>query len=327
MRLAETTRGGMVESTHNGVIAVVDVSGKIVATAGNPGLFAFFRSSAKPFQAIGVIESGAADRFGFTPAELALCCASHNGDRSHQDQVAAMLAKLGLDESFLQCGIPRAYFGDLAVTPLQCDCSGKHTGMLATCLQKGYPIDSYLDAGHPLQMEIRRNVAELCRVAPESLAVAIDGCSVPTFGTSVSGFALAFASLAAPEDAPAGAGREHATALTRLREAMISAPENVAGEGDLVTDLMRAGGGEIVAKSGAEGLICLGIPRRRIGIAIRVADGSFRSHAAIVLALLRELNLVDETILAAIAGRHSLELRNHNGRRVGDIRAAFTLSM
>ena len=323
-RIAEVTRGGVVESTHEGTIVVVNTAGETIAAAGDPDQFAYFRSSAKPFQAIGVIESGAADRFGFTPAELALCCASHNGTKNHQDQVVAMLAKLGLDESALQCGIPRAYFADRAVTPLQCDCSGKHTGMLATCLQKGYPIDSYLEPTHPLQVEIRRYVGELCRVAPESLALATDGCSVPTFGTAIRGFALAFAALAAPESAPAGAGLEHAATLNRLREAMISAPANVAGEGELVTTLMRAGGGEIVAKSGAEGLICLGIPKKQIGVAIRIADGSFRAHPAVVLDVLRQLKLVEAPIIDSIAGAHSLQLRNHNGIHVGDIRAAFT---
>ncbi len=149
---------------------------------------------------------------------------------------------------------------------------------------------------------------------------------ITTGGTLVLGFSLAFAALAAPDAAPARAGREHAAALNRLREAMISAPVNVAGEGELVTTLMQVGGGEIVAKSGAEGLICLGIPKRQIGIAIRVADGSFRSHPAIVLAVLQQLDLVDEAIIAAIAAAHSLEQRNHNGRHVGDIRATFSFS-
>lgn len=326
VRLADVTRGGMVESTHDGTVVVVDATGDLIAAAGGPEQLAFFRSSAKPFQALTVVESGAADRFGFTPPELALCCASHHGEQQHQDQVAAMLAKLGLDEGALQCGIPHAYFGDLAVTPLQCDCSGKHTGMLAACLQRGYPIDSYLEPTHPLQIEIRGYIAEVCRVAPESLVLATDGCSVPTFGTSVNAFALAFAALAAPEAAPAGAGREHAPALNRLREAMIAAPANVSGAGSFVTDLMEIGDGEIVAKSGAEGLICLGIPKHQIGIAIRVADGSFRSHPAIVTAVLRQLKLVDDAIIDAILARHPLELLNHNGRHVGDIRATFNLS-
>ncbi|MEA2527027.1 MAG: hypothetical protein QOF73_4254, partial [Thermomicrobiales bacterium] len=166
--LAEVTRGGAVESVHAGTIAVVATDGRLVAWAGDVERFAYFRSSAKPFQAIPVVESGAADAFGFTPAELALCCASHHAERHHQREVAAMLAKLGLTEDALQCGIAlpsddeeagRILSGLVPPSPLQCDCSGKHTGMLATCLHLGYPIDSYLEPEHPLQRMIRGIVA------------------------------------------------------------------------------------------------------------------------------------------------------------------------
>ncbi len=166
--LAEITRADRVESIHTGAIAVVDTSGKLVAHAGDAEMFLYFRSSAKPFQAIPVIESGAADQFGFTPAELALCCASHNAEEIHQSQVLAMLAKLGLGESALQCGAPmpsdedafaKVQLGETAKSPLQCDCSGKHSGMLAACLALGLPIDTYLDPAHPLQVQIKALVA------------------------------------------------------------------------------------------------------------------------------------------------------------------------
>src|SRR5262249_52393777 len=147
--LAEVTRGEAVESVHVGTIAVVNANGDLVAWAGDPTNFAYFRSSAKPFQAIPLVESGAADAFGFTPAEMALCCASHHAEPHHQREVAAMLAKLGLTEAALRCGSPlpgdeaeqgRVLAGLVAPSPLQCDCSGKHTGMLATCRHLGYPI-------------------------------------------------------------------------------------------------------------------------------------------------------------------------------------------
>ncbi|MGI8474914.1 MAG: asparaginase, partial [Thermomicrobiales bacterium] len=280
--LAEMMRGGVVESVHEGTIVVVGVGGELVASAGDPETFAFFRSSAKPFQAIPLIESGAADRFGFTPAELALCCASHNGEPRHQEQVLAMLRKLGLDDGALRCGIVlpgdepeagRILAGLKAPSPLQCDCSGKHTGMLAACLHLGFPIDSYLEPEHPLQRRIREVVAEVCRIDPASMPLATDGCSVPTFGASVRAYATAFAALAAPGEAPAGAGREHAAALDRLRSAMIAHPGNVAGVKELVTDLMELGAGGIVAKSGAEGLLCLGFPGRGVGAGGRRGSG------------------------------------------------------
>src|SRR4051794_9113937 len=192
--LCEITRGDRVESLHYGAIAVVDRDGNLVHSIGDPDLFLYFRSSAKPFQAIPVVESGAADRFGLTPGDLALCCASHHAEYGQQQQVLAMLAKLGLDDSALQCGAPlpsdqeemaKVILGERARSPLQCDCSGKHTGMLAACLQLGYPIDGYLEPEHPLQQQIKKLVAEVCRIAEDDIVVGTDGCSVPTFGSSI----------------------------------------------------------------------------------------------------------------------------------------------
>jgi L-asparaginase II len=333
--IAETTRGGITESVHYGVVAAVDATGEIVAAAGDPEQVVFFRSSAKPFQAIPVIESGAADAFGLTPAELALCCASHHGSPEHQRQVAAMLAKIGLSEADLRCGCPltgdaeetsRIVLGLAARTPLQCDCSGKHSGMLATIVHEGLSRHDYLEPKHPLQQRILGIMAEVMRVPRTCILIGTDGCSLPTFGAPIQAFATAFAALAAPERVPSGAGREHATALNRLRAAMTAHPENVSAHGSFVTELMAMSGGRIAAKSGAEGLLCLAVPERELGIAIRVTDGTFRAHPAITVAVLEQLDILDAATREAILARHSPELRNHNGRLVGEIRPAFTLS-
>lgn len=332
--LAEVTRGGRVESVHAGVVAVVDVTGRLVASAGDPDQFAFFRSSAKPFQAVPLVESGAADAFGFTPAELALCCASHHAEPRHQTAVATMLAKIGLDPGALRCGtsLPsdkteaaRITAGLVPRSPLQCDCSGKHTGMLATRVHHGYPIETYPDPDHPLQRRIAAIMAEVLRLDPADLQLATDGCSLPTFGAPLRAFATAYATLAAPAHAPAGHGREHVVALGRLRAAMTAHPENVAGTNALVTNLMRLSDGRIVAKSGAEGLICLAVPERELGIAVRILDGSFRAHAVVVAAILEQLALVEPPVIAALLTAHPPLLRKHNGRPVGDIRPAFEL--
>lgn len=332
--IAETTRGGIVESVHHGVVVAVDTSGEIVAASGDPDVVVFFRSSAKPFQAIPLIESGAADAFGLTPAELALACASHYGSPEHQRQVAAMLAKIGLSEADLQCGcsLPidsdeaaRIVAGTVAPSPLQCDCSGKHAGMLAAIVHEGMSKHDYLDPAHPLQQRILGIMAEVLHLPRAEIVLGTDGCSLPTFGAPMRAFATAFAALAAPTRVSPGAGREHAAALTRLREAMTDHPENVSGHGDLVTDLMALSGGRVVAKSGAEGLICLAVPERGLGVAIRVHDGAFRVHPEVVLATLEQLDLLDAGTREAIAARHPSEIRNHNGWPVGEIRPAFRL--
>lgn len=332
--LAETTRGGMVESIHHGIVAVANPAGEIVASAGDVHQLIFYRSSAKPFQAIPVVESGAADRFGFTDRELALCCASHSGQPHHQAEVRAMLAKLGLTPEALQCGsiVPynaaegaRVQAGLETKSALMCDCSGKHSGMLAVCVHEGLPIETYIEINHPLQQRILGIMAQVLRVAVPDIVLGTDGCSLPTFGASVAACAKSWAALAAPDAVPAGFGREHAAALKRLRTAMVAAPENVAGDGELVTDMMQLAGPRLYAKSGAEGLICFALPEQQLGVAIRVLDGSFRTHPVVVAAVLRQLKALDEATLGAIAARHPAELRNHNRRLVGEIRAAVQL--
>src|ERR671921_2009665 len=314
--IAETTRGGITESVHYGVVVVVDATGEVIASAGDPETIVFFRSSAKPFQAIPVIESGAADAFGFTPAELALCCASHEGSPEHQRQVAAMLAKIGMSSADLQCGCAfpghkaeaaQVILGEIEGSPLHCDCSGKHAGMLATIVHEGLSDHDYLDPAHPLQQRILGIMAEVMRVPAEAIIPGTDGCSLPTFGAPVRAFATAYAALAAPERAPSGNGREHGAALDRLRAAMTAHPENVAGHGQLVTDLMALSDGRVAVKSGAEGLICLAVPERGLGIAIRVLDGTFRTHASLTVAVLEQLGILDDDTCDAILELHSPE--------------------
>lgn len=332
--IAETTRGGITESIHHGIVAVSDAHGEIVARAGDVDHVIFYRSSAKPFQAIPVIESGAADRFGFTDRELALCCASHSGQPHHQEEVRGMLAKIGLTPDALQCGAIVPYNDDEGArvqaglhdkSPLMCDCSGKHSGMLAVCVQEGWPIETYLDLNHPLQQRILGVMSEVIRVPVDEIVLGTDGCSLPTFGASVASFARSWAALAAPDDVDAGAGREHAEALRRLRTAMVNAPENVAGDGEFVTDLMQVTGPRLYAKSGAEGLICFALPEQQLGVAIRVMDGSYRMHPVVVASVLRQLGALDEETIVAIETRSPSRLLNHNKRHVGDLRATVRL--
>jgi L-asparaginase II len=177
-----------------------------------------------------------------------------------------------------------------------------------------------------LQQRILAIMAEVMRMPAGAIDLGTDGCSLPTFGAPLRAFATAYAALAAPERVPRGAGRAHAVALARLRAAMTAHPENVSGHGELVTDLMALSDGRVVAKSGAEGLICLAVPERELGIAIRVLDGSFRAHPVVVVAALAQLGILDPAIRDALLARHSPELRNHNGRLIGEIRPVFRLS-
>ena len=332
--LVQATRGEAVESVHAGVVVVANTAGEVVAGAGDAEQVAYFRSAAKPFQAVPLVESGGADAFGLTAAELALCCASHNGSPHHQAGVAAMLAKIGLGPEALRCGVALPYdplerarvtAGLVPRSPIQNNCSGKHTGMLAACVHLGYPLESYLEPEHPLQQRITGIVAEALRVPVGEIVIATDGCSLPSYGAPVRSFAVAFAALAAPERVAAGAGREHAAALNRLRAAMAAHPANIGGEGEPDTDLMVASGGRVVAKIGAEGLLCLALPEHGLGVAIKVADGSFRPLAVAAAAVLGQLGLLERAAIEGYLERQSPTIENHNGLAVGELRAAFRL--
>ncbi len=335
-RLADVTRGEIVESVHHGVVVAVDRSGHVVGQAGDPQHVAYFRSSAKPFQAIPVVESGAADAFGFSESDLAFCCSSHNAEPAQQEAVATMLAKIGLGETALRCGIAAPYdemeaarvkAGLVAPSQLQCDCSGKHAGMLATCVHLGWPIESYLEQEHPLQRWIRSIMAEVLRLDEDSILLAPDGCSVPTFGAPMRAFATAYAAFADPEAAPAGHGWEHAAALLRLRAAMIAHPNNVAGHGELDTDLIEVTGGRVVAKLGAEGLLCLSVPQRGLGVAIRVLDGSERARRVAAVAALQQLRVLAPAEVDVLRERQDPSITNFNGWRVGEMRPSFQLEV
>lgn len=332
--VAEVTRGSLVESAHHGVVVAASVDGEVLASAGDPDHPAYFRSSAKPFQAVPLVESGAADRFGFTEEELALCCSSHDAMPWQQEKVRGMLAKIGLPVTVLRCGVAPPYDEREAArvtldlvrkSAVQCDCSGKHTGMLATCLHRGYPIETYLEPDHLLQREILSVMAAALRLPEGEIRTAPDGCSVPTFGAPVRSFALAFATLARPDDAPEGAGRRHAAALNRLRTAMTAYPQCIAGPGELDTDIMEVTHGRVVAKLGAEGLLCLAVPDRALGIAISILDGTERARGPVAVAALEQLGLLSSGERDELRKRQVPPVTNFNGWTVGEMRTAFTL--
>lgn len=330
--LTEVTRGECTESLHLGVAVAVDVTGATIAAAGDPELVAYFRSSAKPFQAVPCVESGAADTYGFSTTELAIGCASHNATPQHQQEVAGMLDKIGLREEHLRCGFAppfdeqekaRITLGLVPRSQIQCECSGEHAAMLAVCRRLGFPLDSYVEADHPLQKRVRQIIAAVLRLNEDDIMLAVDGCSLPTFGAPVRAFATAYATLAVPERAPAGAGRELAPALNRLRAAIVAHPEQISDDGVLDTDLIRLSGGRIVAKLGAEGLLCMAVPERALGIAIKAVDGTPRALGPAAIAALEHFQLLEPSVLAELRNRHSPPVSNFRGQAVGEMRPAL----
>ena len=344
--LVEVTRGGRVESIHYGALAVVDARGNLVAHAGDPDLATYLRSTAKPFQLLPLVEgeqettphvttaqaSSGARRFGFTDQELAVMAASHSGEPRHVETVQAILAKIGLGEGELQCGAhwPANESASRALresgrqpTPIHNNCSGKHAGMLAQCLARGLSTHDYLDPGHPVQVAIRQTLAEMSGVAADAIGVGIDGCSAPCFALPLRACAQAFARLADPS----GLHQPRGDAVRRIVSAMTAYPEMVAGEGRLDTDLMRAAGGALLSKGGAEGYHGLAVLPTGLGIALKIVDGNGQRGAGpVAIEALRQLGALDAEATTRLRDHHCPALKNHRGLEVGEVRPIFRLA-
>ncbi len=330
--LVEVTRGGRVESIHYGALAVVDARGNLVAHAGDPDLVTYLRSTAKPFQLLPLVESSGAHRFGFTDQELAVMAASHSGEPRHVETVQGILAKIKLGEAGLQCGAhwPTSESASRALreagrqpTPIHNNCSGKHAGMLAQCLARGLSTHDYLDSGHPVQVAIRQTLAEMSGVAADVIGIGIDGCSAPCFALPLRACGQAFAHLADPS----GLSQPRLAAVRRIVSAMTAYPEMVAGEGRLDTDLMRAAGGTLLSKGGAEGYHGLAVLRAGLGIAIKIVDGhGQRGAGPVAIEALRQLGALDAEAIARLRDQHRPVLKNHRGLEVGEVRPIFRLA-
>ena len=335
--LVEVTRGSITESRHRGHVVAVDGDGQIVAQLGAPETVTYLRSSAKPLQAIPLVATGAADRFKFSPQEIAVACGSHSGERLHEETVAAMLDKIGLEAGALKCGAHEPFSREAALElrergeqprVLQNNCSGKHTGMLALALHLGAPTETYDQPDNPVQLAIARTVAEFSGVPLEDIAIGVDGCGVPVFGVTVRAMALMYARLVAP---PAGFDAQTRAACTRLVSAMRARPELVGGTKERFdTELMRAAPG-VISKVGAEGVYTVGVEPcaawpRGLGLALKIEDGEDRrARPTVVIESLRQLGVLNTTVLEQLAPYSKFAVRNHRGDAVGEVRASFEL--
>jgi L-asparaginase II len=326
--LAVVTRGDAVDAVHYGSVAVVDRDGNVLFAAGDPWYLTTTRSALKPFQAMAFVAAGGVERFGYAPAQVALLCASHSGEPRHVDAVADMLARAGLSAADLQCGTHAPGYFDARgevpppppYSPLAHNCSGKHGGMLAHCVQCGWPTQTYLAFDHPLQQAIRRAVAHFLATPEDELAAGIDGCSAPNYAVPLARLAQGFARLAADRD-----DAEYGQAPAILADAMTAHPEMVSGENRNDLALMRAGRGDWVTKIGAEGVQAIGIRSRGWGIAVKVVDGAKRGLHPATVATLDALGLLDAAQRTALAPWREPAVRNYRGIVTGGVRATLVL--
>lgn len=325
--LVEVWRGTAVESRHAGAIAVADADGELLLALGDVRQPIFPRSAVKVLQAVPLVESGAADAFGLCNSELAVACSSHSGDRVHLEAVRSLLAKAGLDESYLACGahwpvsdrtMRELLQAGRVPRPLHNNCSGKHAGMLAASVHLGFEPRGYERADHPLQVMIASIISETCGIALTRNGMAIDGCSVPTWSLPISTLAQGFARLATGRGMP----RARARAARRLLEACFAEPVLVAGEGRFDTIAMRALAPKLFVKGGAEGVHCAALPELGLGIALKIDDGAKRgterAFAEVLAAILPEAR-------SALAEQLEGEVLNWRGLKVGRIAAAPAL--
>src|ERR1043166_2425118 len=336
--LVEVTRGGITESRHRGHVVAVEPNGTIVAYLGAPETVTYLRSSAKPHQAIPLIASGAADRFGFSDAEVALACASHSGEPIHTRVAASMLKKIGLGPEALKCGVHEPFSAEETrrlraagekPNVLQNNCSGKHAGMLALALHLGAPTETYDEPTNPVQLAIGKAIARFSGVPIEDIAVGTDGCGVPVFGITVKAMALMYAGLVAtPEEFDEPTRK----ACARIVAAMTSHPELIGGTSDrLDTEIMRAAPGRLVSKVGAEGVYTVGILPcndwpRGLGLALKIEDGDdHRARPTVVIESLRQLGILENESLEAVARYALFPVRNRRGDVVGEVTAEFKL--
>jgi len=311
--LAAVRRGALVESVHRGRLAVCDPEGNVLEAVGDPEAYIYARSSAKPFQALPLVLSGAAEAFGLTDEELAVACASHNAEEPHLAAVRSILEKAGLTEDDLQSGVHLPLYEPVAdklirsgedPRPIHGNCSGKHAGMLAVCVHEGYETATYRDPGHPLQRRILGLIAEVCGLREDEVLIAGDNCGVPAFALPLRSLATGLARVATRNALPDGL----ALAALRIGDAMREHPFMVAGTGRFDTDLMRST--DLLVKGGAEAVLAIG-SRDGWGMVLKISDGALRGVRPVVLAALGGMGVEVPEAVSDVRGLH--------GEKVGEI--------
>ncbi len=325
--LIQTERAGVAECVHFGAVAVVNAQGRLLASAGNPRRLTFTRSTLKPFQALPFMESGGAEHWQLDTSQLAMLCASHNGEDRHVAQIDRLLAVTRLGYKRLQCGCHTPYFVELGVKgpgapydERHHNCSGKHAGFLAYCVQHRLPLETYLSSDHPLQQAIVRDLMRVMDVSASEMAPGTDGCSAPNHALPLTQLALGYARLAAGSHSPI-----FGESLAKLSHAMRSHPDLVSGSGRNDEAFMRIGRGDWVSKVGADGVQAIGSVSRQEGLAIKISDGSKPALFAAAVAAMDQLGWLDDGQRQALEPWRAASILSVKGQPVGTRRAVFDL--
>lgn len=332
--LIDLTRADTLECQHFGSVAVVDTRGKLLAHAGDPYWLAFSRSTLKALQALPFLEAGGPRHFGFGDPQIAMLCASHNGEDMHVAAVQGMLEKTGLTYKSLRCGchVPGIFSqpevappADLAYDERHNNCSGKHAGFLAYCVQHGLSLNDYIAPDHPLQQAIRRDVAQAVGMDANDLKMGIDGCSAPNYAMPLAHLARGYARLASGAR-KGGYEGEFGESFLALSEAMTAHPELVSGTGRNDLAFMRAGRGDWVTKIGADGVQVVASKSRGEAFALKVIDGNKPALHAATVEVLEQLGWLEAAQRAELKPWRAQAIINARGLQVGERRPAFQLT-
>lgn len=328
--LVNTYRGEVLDLFTTGTIAVSDAAGKLLYSVGDTSKIAFARSSAKLMQAMVPIYMGATGHYGFTEREIAQICASHSGEAIHVETVRGILQKIGLDESYLQCGVHYPFKEDVTqrmkergepALQIHNNCSGKHAGMLACAHFLGEDLDSYFQLAHPHQQRIIDTIADVCGYARDKIQLGLDGCGVPVHALSVERFAYGFARLCQPETLP----EKYQDAASQVVTAVMNNPVISSGSDRIDFKIMSRYPGEVVVKSGADGYFAGGLPKQGIGFALKTDDGNAALRNVVLIELLHQIGLIPEADLPYFAPEHKILHYNHKGELASESRAVFQL--
>lgn len=325
--LVEYTRGPLVESVHRGAVAVAHADGRLRYACGDIESPVFARSSLKPLQAIPLIETGAAEACKASDQQIALACASHNGESCHHELAGRWLADLGLTEDDLACG-PAAPMGEAALEQfyraggskgrLYHNCSGKHAGMLAVCVHCGDGVTDYQQHDHPSQQRWLSVLGEMCDLNGQALPWDYDGCGLAAPATPLHALATGLARMADPISLT----KNRQQACERIHHAATSHPHLVAGEARACTQVMQVLGGKLTVKVGAEGVYAGVVPSLGLGFALKMDDGARRSAEVALGAVLKQLGLLTDSTEAELATVINPELKNSRDQVTGIGRAS-----
>ena len=323
------TRAGHIENIHRGDVVAVNCAGKIISAVGNSHLPMFWRSAAKPFQALAFVKNGGMEKFNISQEELAVLVSSHSGEDNHVALVRGILKKVGLDESVLDCGtlrplnskvFKRLIKNDEPILPVYNQCSGKHTQIIALAMMLGIPYEGYTQPEHEAQKIIFKHVAMASKMPEDKLEIGIDGCGVPVFYLPLYNMSLAYARLSTPSKGDWG---EYETAATKIRDAMSEYPQVVSGTGRVDLAVTEITKGRIITKMGSDAVYCMAVKDGDLGITFKIEDGNFAVVTPMVIAVLKKLDLLTKEEAAELDKQFPPVLKNHRGDIIGTIEAVF----